>query len=133
MILLLDNYDSFTYNIYQYLSELGQDVKVVRNDKIDLNQISDLDPERIIISPGPCGPIQAGISVDVVKVFSPIKPLLGVCLGHQCVGTAFGCEVKEAGEIMHGKCLMFCMMGKECLKIYRIRSKQSDIILLQWF
>lgn len=103
MILLLDNYDSFTYNIYQYLSELGQDVKVFRNDKIDLNQISDLDPERIIISPGPCGPIQAGISVDVVKTFSPIKPLLGVCLGHQCVGIAFGCEVKEAGEIMHGK------------------------------
>ena len=66
--------------------------------KIDLNQISDLDPERIIISPGPCGPIQAGISVDVVKTFSPIKPLLGVCLGHQCVGIAFGCEVKEAGE-----------------------------------
>ena len=103
MILLLDNYDSFTYNLYQYLSELGQTVKVIRNDRIDIQQISELDPERIIISPGPCGPSQAGISVDVVKAFSPIKPLLGVCLGHQCVGTAFGCVVKEAGEIMHGK------------------------------
>ena len=103
MILLLDNYDSVTYNLYQYLSELGQDVKVIRNDRIDIEKIYELDPERIIISPGPCGPIQAGISVEVVKVFSPIKPLLGVCLGHQCVGTAFGCDVKEAGEIMHGK------------------------------
>jgi anthranilate synthase/aminodeoxychorismate synthase-like glutamine amidotransferase len=103
LILLLDNYDSFTYNIYQYLAELGQDVKVIRNDKIDIEQIYELDPERIIISPGPCGPIQAGISIEVVKVFSPIKPLLGVCLGHQCVGTAYGCDVKEAGEIMHGK------------------------------
>ena len=78
MILLLDNYDSFTYNIYQYLAELGQDVKVIRNDKIDIEQIYELDPERIIISPGPCGPIQAGISVEDVKVFSPIKPLLPV-------------------------------------------------------
>ena len=103
LILLLDNYDSFTYNLYQYLSELGQTVKVIRNDGIDIQQISELNPERIIISPGPCGPSQAGISVDVVKTFSPIKPLLGVCLGHQCVGTAFGCVVKEAGEIMHGK------------------------------
>jgi len=103
LILLLDNYDSFTYNLYQYLSELGQTVKVIRNDRIDIQQISELDPERIIISPGPCGPSQAGISVDVVKAFSPIKPLLGVCLGHQCVGTAFGGVVKEAGEIMHGK------------------------------
>jgi len=103
LILLLDNYDSFTYNLYQYLSELGQIVKVIRNDRIDIDRIFELDPDRIIISPGPCGPMQAGISVDVVKIFAPIKPLLGVCLGHQCVGAAFGCDVKEAGEIMHGK------------------------------
>ena len=103
MILLIDNYDSFTYNLYQYLCELGADVQVARNDKITLEEIEDMSPERIVISPGPCTPEQAGISNDVLRRFGPRLPTLGVCLGHQCVGYAFGGTVGGAGEIMHGK------------------------------
>ncbi len=103
MILLIDNYDSFTYNLYQYLCELGADVRVARNDKIALEEIEDMSPERIVISPGPCTPEQAGISNDVLRRFGPRLPTLGVCLGHQCVGYAFGGTVGGAGEIMHGK------------------------------
>ena len=103
MILLLDNYDSFTYNIYQYMSELGADVKVVRNDKISLSEIKDLNPEKIVISPGPCTPQKAGISNDVIKTFGEYVPVLGVCLGHQCIGESFGGIVMGAGEIVHGK------------------------------
>ena len=102
-ILLIDNYDSFTYNLYQYLCELGADVQVARNDKITLEEIEGMSPERIVISPGPCTPEQAGISNDVLRRFGPRLPTLGVCLGHQCVGYAFGGTVGGAGEIMHGK------------------------------
>ena len=103
MILLIDNYDSFTYNLYQYLCELGAEVSVVRNDKITLDQIRDMNPEKIVVSPGPCTPDKAGISNEVVGEFGPIIPVLGVCLGHQCVGQTFGGIVGKAGEIMHGK------------------------------
>ena len=103
MILLIDNYDSFTYNLYQYLCELGADVLVVRNDQTTLEEIADSAPERIVVSPGPCTPEQAGISNDVIRRFGPTTPTLGVCLGHQCVGYSFGGTVAGAGEIMHGK------------------------------
>ena len=103
MILLIDNYDSFTYNLYQYLCELGAEVGVVRNDKITLGQIRNMNPEKIVVSPGPCTPDKAGISNEVVREFGPIIPVLGVCLGHQCVGQTFGGIVGKAGEIMHGK------------------------------
>ena len=103
MILLIDNYDSFTYNLYQYLCELGAEVSVVRNDKITLGQIRNMNPEKIVVSPGPCTPDKAGISNEVVREFGPIIPVLGVCLGHQCVGQTFGGIVGKAGEIMHGK------------------------------
>ncbi|MXV80330.1 MAG: aminodeoxychorismate/anthranilate synthase component II [Chloroflexi bacterium] len=101
--LLIDNYDSFTYNLYQYLSELGADVVVHRNDQITLEEIEALEPERIVISPGPKTPIEAGVSVPVLQRFSPTIPTLGVCLGHQAIGAAFGASVGPAGEIRHGK------------------------------
>ena len=103
MILLIDNYDSFTYNLYQYLCELGADVQVARNDQISLEEIADMSPEKIVISPGPCTPAEAGISNDVIRYFGSSLPTLGVCLGHQCVGYSFGGTVGGAGEIMHGK------------------------------
>ncbi|HEU5315116.1 MAG TPA: aminodeoxychorismate/anthranilate synthase component II [Chloroflexota bacterium] len=103
MILMIDNYDSFTYNLFQYLSELGEDVEVHRNDKIMVPQIAARNPEAIVISPGPCTPKEAGVSVDVIRELGPGIPLLGVCLGHQCIGEAFGGVVKRAPEIVHGK------------------------------
>ena len=103
MILLIDNYDSFTYNLYQYLSELGADVHVVRNDAVTLEDIEELKPEKIVVSPGPCTPLEAGISNDVVREMGRHTPLLGVCLGHQCIGYAYGATVGYAGEIVHGK------------------------------
>jgi anthranilate synthase/aminodeoxychorismate synthase-like glutamine amidotransferase len=103
MILLIDNYDSFTYNLFQYLSELGADVHTVRNDHITLQEIDDLAPERIVVSPGPCTPKEAGISVDAIQHFAGKMPILGVCLGHECIGEAFGATIAGAGEIMHGK------------------------------
>ena len=103
MLALIDNYDSFTYNLYQYLCELGQEVEVVRNDKTTIEEIAGWQPERIIVSPGPCTPKEAGISVDVIRHFGPLLPVLGVCLGHQCIGAAYGGVVGYAGEIMHGK------------------------------
>ncbi|MGD0795829.1 MAG: aminodeoxychorismate/anthranilate synthase component II [Dehalococcoidales bacterium] len=103
MILLIDNYDSFTYNLYQYLSELGAEVKVFRNDKITLEEIGQLSPERIVISPGPGTPADAGISNDVIRAFGVSLPILGVCLGHQCIGQVYGGTVSNAGEIRHGK------------------------------
>src|SRR4029077_2293878 len=106
MLLLIDNYDSFTYNLYQYLSELGEDVVVHRNDKITLGQIDAERPDRIVISPGPGDPSDAGVSVDVIRRFGPEIPLLGVCLGHQCIGEAFGGRVIHAGELKHGKSSM---------------------------
>ena len=103
MILIIDNYDSFTYNLYQYLSELGADVTVVRNDKVTLEQIEESRPQGIVVSPGPCTPREAGISQEVILRMGPQVPTLGVCLGHQCVGQAYGATVGPAGEIMHGK------------------------------
>jgi anthranilate synthase/aminodeoxychorismate synthase-like glutamine amidotransferase len=103
MLLLIDNYDSFTYNLYQYLCELGAELKVVRNDKATIADIEAMRPERIVISPGPCTPKEAGISVEAVRHFAGKLPILGVCLGHQCVGEAFGGTVAGAGEIVHGK------------------------------
>jgi anthranilate synthase/aminodeoxychorismate synthase-like glutamine amidotransferase len=103
MLLIIDNYDSFTYNLYQYLCELGQEVIVRRNDKTTLAEIESMQPERIVISPGPSTPLQAGISNDVIRHFGPRLPLLGVCLGHQCIGYSFGGTIKRANEIMHGK------------------------------
>lgn len=102
-VLMIDNYDSFTYNLYQYLGELGADVKVYRNDEITLAKIKTLKPDKIVISPGPCTPKEAGISNDVILEFSGKLPILGVCLGHQCLGHTFGGKVVRAKKIMHGK------------------------------
>ena len=103
MLLMIDNYDSFTYNLVQYLGELGADVRVYRNDQITLDQIADLHPEKIVLSPGPCTPNQAGVSMDVVRRFGAEIPLLGVCLGHQSIGQVFGGDVVHARQVMHGK------------------------------
>ena len=103
MILMIDNYDSFTYNIVQYLGELGANVSVKRNDKITLDEIDRINPEKIVISPGPCTPNEAGISIEVVKKYYKIKPILGVCLCHQTIGQAFGGKIVSAKSIMHGK------------------------------
>ena len=103
MLLLIDNYDSFTYNLFQYLSELGQEVAVARNDKITIEEIEKLRPERIVVSPGPSTPLRAGISNDVIRHFGPRLPLLGVCLGHQCIGHVYGGTVGRAKAVMHGK------------------------------
>jgi len=103
MLLMIDNYDSFTYNLVQYLGELGQDVEVYRNDQITLDRVAELAPERIVISPGPCTPNEAGISVDAILRFGSRVPLLGVCLGHQSIGQAYGGRVVHARQVMHGK------------------------------
>jgi len=103
MLLMIDNYDSFTYNLVQYLGELGAEVAVYRNDAITAEAIESLAPERIVISPGPCAPDQAGVSLEVVRRFAGRVPLLGVCLGHQAIGQAFGGRVVHAGQVMHGK------------------------------
>jgi anthranilate synthase/aminodeoxychorismate synthase-like glutamine amidotransferase len=103
MLVLIDNYDSFTYNLYQYLCELGEEVSVVRNNKATMEDIGRLKPDRIIVSPGPSTPEQAGISNDVIRHFGSRTPLLGVCLGHQCIGYTYGATVASAQKIMHGK------------------------------
>ena len=103
MLLMIDNYDSFTYNVVQYLGELGADVKVIRNDELSVAQIEALAPERIVISPGPCTPSEAGVSLAVIEHFAGKLPILGVCLGHQSIGQAFGGEVVRARQVMHGK------------------------------
>ena len=103
MILMIDNYDSFTYNIVQYMGELGADIQVERNDQISIEEIESLNPKKIVISPGPCTPDKAGISIETIRYFAGKIPLLGVCLGHQSVGAAFGGEVVKAGKLMHGK------------------------------
>jgi para-aminobenzoate synthetase component II len=100
---MIDNYDSFTYNLVQYLGELGQDIKVFRNDKISLQEIKELQPDQLVISPGPCTPNEAGISMEVIREFAGKIPLLGVCLGHQSIGQVFGGEVIRAERLMHGK------------------------------
>ncbi len=103
MILLIDNYDSFTYNLYHYLGELGAKVRVFRNNKVSLDDIASMGPEKIVISPGPCTPNEAGISCDAILRFAEKIPILGVCLGHQCIGAAFGGKIVHAPSIMHGK------------------------------
>lgn len=103
MLLVIDNYDSFTYNLVQYLGELGEDVQVYRNDKITLDQIEELQPSRLVISPGPCTPREAGVSVDAIRRFGGKLPILGVCLGHQSMAVAYGGEVVRAPRLMHGK------------------------------
>lgn len=103
MILMLDNYDSFTYNLVHYLGELGEDVEVYRNDKITVEQIEQADPEIIMISPGPCTPKEAGISIDLVNRFKGNKPIFGVCLGHQSIAQAFGAKIVKAKKLLHGK------------------------------
>jgi len=103
MLLMIDNYDSFTYNLVQYLGELGEDVRVHRNDEITLEQIEELNPDHMVISPGPCTPNQAGISVNAIKAFAGRIPILGVCLGHQSLGQAFGGKIIHARQVMHGK------------------------------
>jgi anthranilate synthase/aminodeoxychorismate synthase-like glutamine amidotransferase len=116
VLLLIDNYDSFTYNLFQYLSELGEEVWVARNDQVSLKEIEARSPERIVISPGPGTPEEAGISNDVIRYFGRKLPILGVCLGHQCVGYAYGAKVSRAGEIMHGKSSLIHHDGKGVFK-----------------
>jgi anthranilate synthase component 2 len=115
VLLLIDNYDSFTYNLYQYLSELGAEVQVVRNDAITLAEVESMAPERVVVSPGPGTPRDAGISIELIRRFAGRMPILGVCLGHQCIGEAFGGVVAGAGEIKHGKTSIITHQGKGVL------------------
>ena len=115
MLLLIDNYDSFTYNLFQYLSELGEEIVVVRNDKTNLGEIEEMKPQRLVISPGPSTPLRAGISNEVIKHFGPRLPVLGVCLGHQCVGYSYGAAFGQAKEIMHGKSSLIYHNGQGVL------------------
>ena len=116
MILLIDNYDSFTYNLVHYVEELGYNVQVYRNDKISLKKIAKLNPKKIIISPGPCTPNEAGICLDLVKKFYDKMPILGVCLGHQSIGQAFGAKIIKASKIMHGKTSKISNLGSKIFK-----------------
>ena len=116
MILLIDNYDSFTYNLVHYVEELGHNVQVYRNDKISLKKIAKLNPKKIIISPGPCTPNEAGICIELVKRFYDKMPILGVCLGHQSIGQAFGAKIVKAGKIMHGKTSKVSNLGSKIFK-----------------
>ena len=113
---MIDNYDSFTYNLVQYFYQLGQQVEVIRNDKISIEGIKNLQPEFLVISPGPCTPNEAGISVEAIKYFQGSIPILGVCLGHQCMGSAFGAEVVRSKELMHGKLSKIQHDGKGIFK-----------------
>ncbi len=116
MVFVLDNYDSFTYNLVQYLGELGEKVEVRRNDQVTIDEIEDLHPEQIVVSPGPCSPTEAGISIDLLKHFAGKIPLLGVCLGHQSIGAAFGGKVIRAPHLMHGKTSEIQHDGKTIFK-----------------
>lgn len=116
MLLMIDNYDSFTYNIVQYFGELGEDVRTVRNDEITLERIADMNPDRICISPGPKSPKDAGVSVDVLKEFKGKLPILGVCLGHQAIGEAFGGKIIRAKQVMHGKTSKIAHTGEGVFK-----------------
>ncbi len=116
MLLMIDNYDSFTYNLVQHLGELGENIRVFRNDKVTIKEIEKLKPERIVISPGPCTPKEAGVSVDVIKHFAGKIPILGVCLGHQAIGAAFGGDIIRAPRLMHGKTSMINHDGKTIFK-----------------
>jgi anthranilate synthase component 2 len=112
MILMIDNYDSFTFNLVQYLGELGAEVKVVRNDEIPVDEIGAMHPEKIVFSPGPCTPNEAGIMLEAIRTYADKVPMLGVCLGHQAIGQAFGGEVVHAGKVMHGKTSSIRHQGK---------------------
>ena len=116
MLLMIDNYDSFTYNLVQYLGELGESIRVFRNNKITIPEIEEMNPERIVISPGPCTPNEAGISIAVIKHFAGRIPLLGVCLGHQAIGAAFGGDIIRAPRLMHGKISLIHHDGKTLFK-----------------
>ena len=116
MLLLIDNYDSFTYNLFQYLSELGESIHVLRNDKVTISDIEEMSPERIVISPGPGTPDRAGISNDVIRHFGPNIPILGVCLGHQCIGYSYGAVVERSSEIKHGKSSLIHHNGQGVLQ-----------------
>ncbi|MEN6356146.1 MAG: aminodeoxychorismate/anthranilate synthase component II [Armatimonadota bacterium] len=116
MILMIDNYDSFTYNLVQYLGEMGQQLKVFRNNKITLDEIEKMKPDKIVISPGPCTPNEAGVSVAVIQRFAGKIPILGVCLGHQSIGQAFGGEIVQAQRLMHGKTSLIHHDGKGVFK-----------------
>jgi len=116
MILMIDNYDSFTFNLVQYLRQLGEDVVVYRNDEISLEEIEKMKPAAIFLSPGPCSPTEAGITVDVIRTFYRRIPLMGVCLGHQSIGYAFGAEVVRADQLMHGKTSQISHDGKTIFK-----------------
>jgi len=116
MILVIDNYDSFTYNLVQYLGELGRKVEVFRNDKISIEEIRSISPEKILVSPGPCTPKEAGISIDVIRSFSGKVPIFGVCLGHQSIAEAFGGKVIKAENLMHGKTSQIFHDGKTIFK-----------------
>ena len=113
MLLMIDNYASFTYNLVQYFGELGEDVRVARNDQITLEEIAALNPDRICVSPGPCSPAEAGISVPVIQAFAGKKPILGVCLGHQAIGAAYGGNIVRAQQIMHGKTVRISHTGTD--------------------
>lgn len=115
-VLMIDNYDSFTYNLVQYLGELGAEVLTFRNDAITIEEIERLSPGRIVISPGPCTPLQAGISNEVIERFAGRIPILGVCLGHQCIGHVFGARIVRAKRLMHGKTSMICHNGEEIFR-----------------
>jgi len=146
MLLMIDNYDSFTYNLVQYLGELGEDIKVFRNDKITISEIEKLDPERIVISPGPCTPKEAGISIEVIQHFAGKIPVLGVCLGHQSIGAAFGAKIINATRLMHGKTSLIHHDGKTIFKglpnpfeatryhslIIKKESPSADFIITAW-
>ncbi len=112
MLLMIDNYDSFTYNLVQYLGELGEEVRVFRNDEISLSEVKDMKPERIVLSPGPCTPNEAGITLGVIEAMAGKVPILGVCLGHQAIGQAFGGKVVRARQVMHGKTSQIEHAGK---------------------
>jgi anthranilate synthase component 2 len=116
MLLMIDNYDSFTYNLVQYFGELGVEVQVYRNDQISIEDIEDQDPDQLVISPGPCTPNEAGVSVDAIRYFAGRKPILGVCLGHQSIGQAFGGHIVHANTIMHGKTSMIHHRDKGIFK-----------------
>ena len=116
MLVMVDNYDSFTYNLVQYLGELGQVIKVFRNDQITVDELEQMAPERVVVSPGPCSPAEAGISNEVIRRFAGRVPVLGVCLGHQCIGHVFGGDVVRAARLMHGKTSMIHHDGKTIFK-----------------
>lgn len=112
MLLIIDNYDSFVFNLARYCEELGQETRTVRNDRIKLEQVAALDPHAILISPGPCSPVEAGISLELIRCYSGRIPILGVCLGHQCVGAAFGAQVQRARVPMHGRASLISHRGE---------------------